>query len=109
MNSPFFEYYQDDFRPFYENKWTFLWDYNLELLTLILKLLNENPKIIPTETYQNNLFDFNDLREIIHPKKEPVLVSKPYYQVFETKYGFLPDLSIIDLLFNMGNEAVMIL
>ena len=109
MNSPFFEYYQDDFRPFYENKWTFLWDYNLELLTLILKLLNENPKIIPTETYQNNLFDFNDLREIIHPKKNPVLVTKPYYQVFETKYGFLPDLSIIDLLFNMGNEAVMIL
>ena len=75
MNSPFFEYYQDDFRPFYENKWTFLWDYNLELLTLILKLLNENPKIILTETYQNNLFDFNDLREIIHPKKNPVLVT----------------------------------
>ena len=109
MNSPFFEYYQDDFRPFYKNKWTFLWDYNLELLTLILQLLNENPKIIPTETYLNISHEINDLREIIHPKKNPVLVTKPYYQVFENKFGFLSDLSIIDLLFNMGNEAVMIL
>ena len=109
MNSPFFEYYQDDFRPFYENKWTFLWDYNFELLTLILQLLNENPKIILTETYQDKSNEINDLREIIHPKKDPVYHSKSYDQVFENTFGFLPDLSIIDLLFNMGNEAVMML
>ena len=109
MNSPFFEYYQDDFRPFYENKWTFLWDYNHELLTLILQLLNENPKIILWEIYQDKSNEINDLREIIHPKKDPVFLSKSYYQVFENKFGFLPDLSIIDLLFNMGNEAVMML
>ena len=90
MNSPFFEYYQDDFRPFYENKWTFLWDYNLELLTLILKLLNENPKIILTETYQNNLFDFNDLREIIHPKKIRFWSLSPIIRFSKPSMDFCP-------------------
>ena len=109
MNSPFFEYYQDDFRPFYENKWTFLWDYNFELLTLILQLLNENPKIILTEKYKEPTEDNIDFRDKIHPKKETISHIKPYYQVFENKFGFLPDLSIIDLLSNMGNEAALIL
>lgn len=109
MNSPFFEFYQDDFIPFYEKKWTFLWDYNLELLTLILQLLNENPKIILTEKYQDELAEIKDLREEIHPKKKPVFNTQHYYQVFQNKLGFFPDLSIIDLLFNMGNESILTL
>ena len=72
-------------------------------------MLNENPKIILSEIYQDKSNEINDFREIIHPKKDPVFLSKSYYQVFENKFGFLPDLSIIDLLFNMGNEAVMML
>ena len=108
MNSPFFEYYQDDFRPFYENKWTFLWDYNLELLTLILRLLEIDPAIKQTEKYQFEFPEVYDFREIIHPKKDPIFTTGSYYQVFENKFGFLPDLSIIDLLFNMGNESIII-
>ena len=55
-----------------------------------------------------------DFREIIHPKKDfrtadTEFVPQPYYQVFESKLGFLPNLSIIDLLFNMGPESVLIL
>lgn len=109
MNSPFFEYYQDDFLPFYEKKWTFLWDYNLELLTLILHLLDISTQINITEKYENTHLVFRDLRENIHPKKESLFHVEPYYQVFENKFGFLQDLSIVDLLFNMGNESFFII
>lgn len=108
-NSPFFDYYEDDFRKFYEKKWTFLWDYNQELLTLVLELLDIDINIHLAANFQANYVDVNDFREIIHPKKEIILHSKPYYQVFENKHGFLQDLSIIDLLFNMGNESVFYL
>lgn len=106
-SSPFFEYYQDDFRPFYERKWKFLWDLNWEIMQKILHLLDIDPDIELTEKYDVSLE--NDFRDVIHPKKENIIKTETYYQVFEQKYGFLSDLSIIDLLFNMGNEAVLIL
>ncbi|MBP1662916.1 MAG: WbqC-like family protein [Bacteroidetes bacterium] len=109
MNSPFFEYYQDDFRIFFENKYTFLWDYNLELLTLIINLLDISPKIKLTEKFEVKYSTAVDMRDTIHPKKTPVFITKPYYQVFENKFGFRQDLSIIDLLFNMGNESIVII
>ncbi len=109
MNSPFFEYYQDDFRIFFENKYTFLWDYNLELLTLIMNLLDISPEIKLTEKYEAQYTTVTDMRDTIHPKKTPVFITKPYYQVFENKLGFQQDLSIIDLLFNMGNESIVII
>ena len=97
-NSPFFEFYEDDFKPFYEKKWKFLWDYNLELLTLMLELLDVEADIQLTTDYQSELTHSKDFREFIHPKKETVFDVKPYYQVFESKHGFIADLSIIDLL-----------
>ena len=106
-NSPFFEYYQDDFFPFYQKNWTFLWDYNFELLTLILQLLDVTPEIKFTEKYDDQNLELSDFRENIHPKKQPVFEVKPYYQVFQNKFGFIPDLSIIDLLFTMGNESIL--
>jgi hypothetical protein len=56
----------------------------------------------------------SDFRETIHPKRDWRALdrdfeAKPYYQVFEQKFGFLPNLSIIDLLFNMGNESRLFL
>lgn len=110
-STPFFEYYKDDLLPFYQKKWTFLWDFNQEIQAKILELLELNPGIRLTEGYKMSL-DENvlDLRESIHPKKEtPVENVKPYYQVFEQRFGFQPGLSIIDLLFNMGNESILIL
>lgn len=44
-----------------------------------------------------------------HPKEDPVFIPKPYYQVYQQKNGFIPNLSILDLLFNMGNEAILYL
>jgi len=110
-STPFFEYYKDDLLPFFTRNWTFLWDFNQEIQTKILELLDLQPVICFTEVYKNKLDDaFLDLRETIHPKKESQLSSlKPYYQVFEQRYGFQPNLSIIDLLFNMGNESQLII
>jgi hypothetical protein len=110
-STPFFEYYKDDLLPFYEKKWIFLWDFNQEIQAKVLELLDLHPIIHFTTAYQQQLMDnIVDLRESIHPKKEnPLVEMKPYYQVFEQRFGFQPNLSIIDLLFNMGNESQLII
>ena len=114
-NTPFFEYYKDDFRPFYEKKYEFLFDFNEELCRLVCELIDTHPVIERTAEYKMEFtVDEADFREIIHPKKDfrtadTAFVPQPYYQVFESKLGFLPNLSIIDLLFNMGPESLLIL
>ena len=109
-SSAFFEYYQDDFIYFYEKQWTFLWDFNLEIQEKVLKLLDIEKNISFTEIYENQTAkDILDFRDRIHPKKSNSFKATPYYQVFENKFGFIPDLSIIDLIFNMGNETQLFL
>jgi hypothetical protein len=110
-STPFFEYFVDDFYPFYEKKYDFLFDFNEQLRMRICSLLDIYPDISYSSSYAINVNDDEmDLREAIHPKKESYVKNfKPYYQVFEHKYGFQPNLSIIDLLFNMGPEAIMFL
>jgi hypothetical protein len=110
-STPFFEYYEDDFRPCYDKPTGFLFDFNENLRELVCSLLDISPSIsYSTEYYFSSNSDILDLREVIHPKKPPFLqFCCPYYQVFETKYGFQANLSIIDLLFNLGPEAVIIL
>jgi hypothetical protein len=107
-STPFFEYYKDDLFPFYEKEWNYLIDFNLEIQSKILELLNLETIIQLTGEYKNTLDDsVLDLREVIHPKKETQSVGyNTYYQVFEQRFGFQPNLSIIDLLFNMGNESI---
>jgi hypothetical protein len=111
QSSPFFEYYADDFIPFFEKEWDFLWDYNLALQNKVLELLDIKPVIQFTDSYIESYGrERIDLREIIHPKKSAFFPEfRTYYQVFSQKYGFQQNLSIIDLLFNMGNESILVL
>jgi hypothetical protein len=102
--SAFFEFYEDDFAPFYQKKWEFLVDYNQELLELINRLLKLNFSFTPTTEYEA-LESALDFRTAIHPKKESLFSIKPYYQVFEDRNGFLENLSIVDLLFNQGPQS----
>ena len=102
MNSPFFMYYQDDFRPFYERRIEFMIDFNTQLTELILKLAGMDKKIKLTESYSRPTQGINDLRQLIDPQQ--TAQNRPYWQVFKQKYGFQPNLSAVDLLFNMGPE-----
>ena len=172
--SPFFEYYQDDIRPFYEKKYEFLFDFNMETTEKMIELLDIRPKISITEEYilseerrvkseeseerRTKSEEFNglanhkvqseeseerrtkseefdsianhkvqssnlkvqskevqsivDFRDAIRPKKplpDAEFVPKRYYQVYGQKHGFQPNMSILDLLFNEGNEAIFYL
>ena len=108
--SPFFEYYADDFAPFYEKKYEFLWDFNERLRELVCDLIDIHPDFRTTSEYLPHVE--HDFRERISPKSkesDPSFVPVPYYQVFQGKLGFLPNLSIVDLLFNMGPESICVL
>ena len=104
MNSPFFMYYQDDFRPFYEKKFEFLLDFNIELTQRIMELAGIDKELKLTESYMRNTDGLLDLRSLAEPGVQEPEHPKTYWQVFRQKHGFLPNLSAVDLLFNMGPE-----
>ncbi len=100
--SPFFEYYEDEFRPLFEKKVMFLYDFNLSCFEVICDCLQINMPILKTKTYQNTITEGKDYRFLVQAKKEAHFTFEPYTQVFTNKHGFLPNLSILDLLFNEG-------
>ncbi|WP_396208951.1 WbqC family protein [Flavobacterium sp.] len=103
--SPFFEYFEDDFRPIFEKKHDFLMELNLEIFELVNKSLGIIITSNETVEYFHEAIDFNDLRPLINGKKDATKIEA-YTQVFEEKQGFLNNLSILDLLFNEGRYAV---
>jgi hypothetical protein len=104
--SAYFEYYEDDFAPFYETKEAFLFDYNEKMLQILLKLLKIKASINYTETYEAEYPILTDLRDAFSSKKPSQFQQKPYFQVFEERHGFMKNLSIIDLLFNQGPQSI---
>lgn len=107
--SPYFLYYRDVIEPLFFKKYKYLVDFNRELLQSILNMLKINTiEILYTHKYE---FEpgYADLRNSFHPKypNRDINCNFPrYIQVFEEAHGFLPDLSIMDLLFNMGPDAL---
>ncbi len=117
-NSPFFEYYADDLAPFYhEKRWKYLIDYNTELQSKILELINVKVELDFSKEYcfEGEVApDTDDLRYAIHPKasknrEDEHFTTIPYTQVFHEKFGFVPNLSILDLLMNEGPESGVLL
>jgi hypothetical protein len=104
-NSPFFLYYKDEFEKIFSKPFDFLLDLNTLLLETIFDILRVEKKIGFTDQFLKIPDGMEDHREFSKNKKAD---SKdefpPYTQVFSLKHGFIPDLSIIDLLFNLGPE-----
>ena len=138
--SPFFEYYADDIRPFFEQKYEFLIDFNEAIRQKMCELLDIETSVSYSSGFmvQGSWFrvqgsgfrvqgsgfrvqdsgfrvqgsGFKDFREVIHakhPQDDPEFQPRSYWQVFQHRYGFQPNLSILDLLFCMGPEAVFYL
>ena len=149
--SPFFDYYQDDIRPFFEQRWDYLLDFNEAIREKMCELLDIQPKVDYSKEFTVYSLQFTDdytvgseglaskssvrsalplatagtqelkpstvnymkdYRMTIRPKNpepDPDFTPKRYYQVYEQKHGFLPNLSILDLLFNMGPESIFYL
>jgi hypothetical protein len=102
--SPYFIYYEDALRKYYETKFEFLFEYNTQILLTLCKLLKPECRIEFTGSYVTNSSD--DHRNTINPKSAVNDQDfPPYTQVFSDKHGFKPDLSIIDLLFDLGPQA----
>ncbi len=106
-SSPFFEFFEDDIRPIFEKKHTYLMDLNLETLAIVSKCLRMKLEYGATTEYLHEV-DSNvtmDLRQLANGKKDDSQFE-PYTQVFEEKQGFLNNLSVLDVLFNEGKYAL---
>ena len=99
-SSPFFEYYKDELLPFYNTKHNTLFDFNLKLSKTILELMQVEKKLNFTSKFQKecNGLDFRSSKFILKNQEK-------YQQVFCEKYSFIPNLSILDVLFNLGPET----
>lgn len=109
--SAFFEYYQDDILSVLDSRPEYLFDLNTSLTVKLMELLGIRCEISFTTGYVREYPpDFLDLRDCIHPKKAVPDIFwnryKPYYQVFSERFGYIPGLSAMDLLFNEGPDAI---
>ncbi len=109
-STAFYEYYIDELAHILEKEPVFLFDLNQSLLQHLLDEIGLEINLIESVHYLDNLENYKDYRASFHPKiqhrkGEPEINLPPYYQVFNQKYGYLPDLSVLDLLFNLGTET----
>lgn len=105
-NSPFFEFFEDDIRPLFEKKYDFLLDLNFEALAIVSKCLRMKIDYKTTTEYFHDVDKavITDFRALVNGKKDLSLFEN-YTQVFDDKYGFINNLSVLDLLFNEGKYA----
>jgi len=109
-SSPYYEYYIDELSDFFHTKHKYLFDLNHLILEKIISQTGINADISFTDKYLSCYpDDTDDLRETIHPKDhfrkpDPDFIPREYKQVFSEKYGFISNLSILDLLFNTGPD-----
>jgi hypothetical protein len=103
--SPFFEYYEDDLQPLFVKKVSNLLEHNLDIFEVLGELLGLSVDIGLTKRYEPEP-EITDLRYLVEAKKEKAYTFTPYTQVLQAHHGFLPNLSVLDLLFNEGPNTL---
>lgn len=104
--SPFFEFYEDEFHPLYHEKFDFLMDFNYRCTELALECLQLHLEYSKTSEFIENPQELIDGRHLVEAKGQKKHLFETYTQVFDTKFGYLNDLSIVDLIFNEGPNAL---
>jgi len=105
--SPYFEFYEDDVLPLFEEPFEKVFDFNLACFQMAIDLLNLDINLNFTSDYKEEYTSPDkDFRHLIDAKTPVSTNFEPYHQVFENKHGFIPNLSILDLIFNLGPESV---
>jgi len=104
--SPFFEYYEDELQPLFNTKADYILDFNLKCFEVICDCLQLDLNISKTEAFQKIVENKTDFRYLVNAKKEQPQQFETYTQVFNNKHGFISNLSILDLLFNEGPNAL---
>lgn len=107
--SPFFEFYEDELRHLYEKRFTYLINFNYRCIEAVKECLQIEKSCKKTTEYFRSYPDHTktqDYRFLIKAKRQPEVALEPYPQVFQEKKGFIANLSILDLLFNEGPQAL---
>ena len=102
-NSPFFEFYEDDLLPILTKNYKYLLDLNIETHLFITDALQIDNSFKKSQTYEEN--PLNDFRYLANAKQELSIQFDSYIQMFDDKFGFIPNLSILDLLFMEGPNS----
>ncbi|MGA8853237.1 MAG: WbqC family protein [Christiangramia sp.] len=106
QTSPFFEFYEDELYPLYEKKFKFLMDFNYQCMEFVADCLQIDWQVNKTQEFILEPEDKTNFRKLINAKSNIGFTNTAYTQVFEEKEGFLPNLCILDLIFNEGNAAL---
>ena len=108
-SSPYFEYFEDDLIKLYSEKEKFLVDFNIKCFKLISNLLDLDLNFKISNEYVEKTNDIIDLRDLSNARKEKKIDTPKYIQVFESKHGYINNLSILDLLFSEGPNSVSLI
>ena len=103
--SPFYEFYEDDLLSIFTKKYTYLQDVNIDTFLFIADALQIPQQYSKTEEY-NVTTNKTDFRHLADVKNQPKKLVDNYIQMFDDKHGFIPNLSILDLIFMEGPNAI---